>query len=190
MGIVTGPIRQGDGITPAVALVDPKFPHNVGAAVRAASCYGVRQVWFSGDRVRLDGAKRRRLPREERMRGYKEVEVRHADQFFDAFEEAVPVAVELRRNAESLIDFVHPEHSLYVFGPEDGSLGRATLAQCHRFLVIPTRHCANLSAAVYTVLYDRHAKRVHDGLELPHSTAGDLDEPDHMADAVGVTWGG
>ena len=82
------------------------------------------------------------------------------------------MAVELRRNAESLIDFVHPEHALYVFGPEDGSLGRATLAQCHRFLVIPTRHCANLSAAVYTVLYDRHAKRVHDGLELPHSTAG------------------
>ena len=47
---------------------DPKFPHNVGAAVRAASCYGVRQVWFSGDRERLDGAKRQRLPREERMR--------------------------------------------------------------------------------------------------------------------------
>jgi tRNA(Leu) C34 or U34 (ribose-2'-O)-methylase TrmL len=68
-----------------VALADPKFPHNVGAAVRAAFCYGVRQVWFSGDRVRLDGAKRQRLPREERMRGYKEVEVRHADQFFDAF---------------------------------------------------------------------------------------------------------
>src|SRR5437764_14582815 len=72
MGIVTGPVRPGDGITPAIALVDPKFPHNVGAAVRAASCYGVRQVWFSGDRVRLDGARRQRLPREERMRGYKE----------------------------------------------------------------------------------------------------------------------
>jgi len=56
--------------------------------------------------------------------------------------------------------------------------------------VIPTRHCANLSAAVYTVLYDRHAKRVHDGLELPYSTAGDFDEPDHMAGAVGITWGG
>src|ERR1700682_5918573 len=26
MGIVPGPIRRGDGITPAVALVDPKFP--------------------------------------------------------------------------------------------------------------------------------------------------------------------
>ena len=78
------------------------------------------------------------------MRGYKEVEVRHADQFFDVFKDAVPVAVELR-NAESLMDFVHPEHALYVFGPKDGSLGRATLAQCHRFLVIPTRYRANLS---------------------------------------------
>ena len=51
-------------------------------------------------------AKRQRLPREERMRGYKEVEVRHADQFFDAFEVAVPLAGEFRRNAESLIDAV------------------------------------------------------------------------------------
>jgi tRNA(Leu) C34 or U34 (ribose-2'-O)-methylase TrmL len=187
MGIVTGPVRPGDGITPAVALVDPKFPHNVGAAVRAASCYGVRQVWFSGDRVRLDGAKRQRLPREERMRGYLEVEVRQADYFFDAFVDAVPVAVELRRNAESLIEFEHPDRALYVFGPEDGTLDRAALAQCHRFLVIPTRHCTNLSAAVYTVLYDRHAKRVRSGAEPRNMVAAGFDEPDHMADAVGVT---
>jgi tRNA(Leu) C34 or U34 (ribose-2'-O)-methylase TrmL len=186
MGIVTGPVRPGDGITPAVALVDPKFPHNVGAAVRAASCHGVRQVWFSGDRVRLDGAKRQRLPREERMRGYQEVEIRQADYFFDAFAGvdrdggAVPVAVELRRNAESLIDFEHPERALYVFGPEDGSLDRAVLARCHRFLVIPTRHCTNLSAAVCTVLYDRHAKRVQAGLEPRNSVVSgtsDLNGP-------------
>jgi hypothetical protein len=82
MSIVTGPIRRGDGIPPAIALVDPKFPHNVGAAVRAASCYGIGQVWFSGDRVQLVSEKRFRLPREERMRGYKEVELRHGDRFF------------------------------------------------------------------------------------------------------------
>jgi tRNA(Leu) C34 or U34 (ribose-2'-O)-methylase TrmL len=196
MGIVTGPVRPGDGITPAVALVDPKFPHNVGAAVRAASCYGVRQVWFSGDRVRLDGAKRQRLPREERMRGYQDVEVRQADYFFDAFTGvdgdggAVPVAVELRRNAESLIDFEHPDRALYVFGPEDGSLDRAILARCHRFLVIPTRHCTNLSAAVYTVLYDRHAKRVQAGLEPRNSVAsgrGDsvISSPDDLGGPPG-----
>ena len=191
MGIVTGPVRAGDGVAPAIGLVDPKYPHNVGATVRAASCFGVRQVWFSGDRVSLAGARKsRRLPREERMRGYQEVELRHADHFFDAFGRDVePVAVELRPAAESLIHFEHPERALYVFGPEDGSLDRAVLARCHRFVVIPTRHCANLAAAVYTVLYDRHAKRVRAGLEEPHvlaETRG-FDEPDHMADAVGLS---
>src|SRR3954466_8035608 len=188
MGIVTGQVRPGDGVAPAVALVDPKYPHNVGAAVRAASCYGVGQVWFSGDRVSLAGARKsRRLPREERMRGYQEVELRHADHFFDAFGRDVePVAVELRPAAESLIHCEHPERALYVFGPEDGSLDRAVLARCHRFLVIPTRHCVNLSAAVYTVLYARPAKGVRAGLEDPHTLAETrgFDEPDHMADEV------
>ena len=41
------------GETPAVALIDPKYPHNVGMVVRLASCYGLRQVWFTGDRVSL-----------------------------------------------------------------------------------------------------------------------------------------
>jgi tRNA(Leu) C34 or U34 (ribose-2'-O)-methylase TrmL len=178
------------GRTPAVGLVDPKFPHNVGAAVRAASCYGIGQVWFSGDRVRLDASRRYRLPREERMRGYKDVVLRKDDRFLDAFGDAVPVAVELRRNAEPLIEFEHPDNALYVFGPEDGSLNRAVLARCYRFVVIPTRHCTNLAAAVYTVLYDRHAKRVRADLEVPNVIAGasDFDEPDHMADALGVTW--
>lgn len=188
MGIVTGPVRRGDGRAPAIALIDPKFPHNVGAAVRAASCDGIGQVWFSGDRVQLVGERRMRLPREERMRGYQEVGLRHSDHPFDAFDgSAVPVAVELRRNAESLIGFTHPDHAVYVFGPEDGSLDRAVLGQCHRFVVIPTRHCTNLAAAVYTVPCDRHAKRVAAGLEETNTVVGrDFDEPDHMADAVGI----
>ena len=188
MGIRTGAVRRGDGRAPAVVLVDPKFPHNVGAAVRAASCYGIGQVWFSGDRVQLVGERRFRLPREERMRGYQDVELRHSDQPFDAFDAtAVPVAVELRRNAESLIDFVHPERAVYVFGPEDGSLDRAVLGLCHRFVVIPTRHCTNLAAAVYTVLYDRHAKRVRAGLEEANTVVGrGFNEPDQMAGPVGV----
>lgn len=179
---------MGEGITPAIAMVNPKFPHNVGAAVRAASCFGISQVWFSGSRVALEPSPGYRLPREERMRGYKDVTLRQEDRFFDQFASVTPVAVELREGAESLIDFEHPDDALYVFGPEDGSLGRAVLGQCHRFTVIPMRHCANLASAVYTVLYDRHAKRVRAGLELPHAPAyGEFDEPDHMAGAAGVT---
>ncbi|MBO0871089.1 MAG: hypothetical protein J2P15_21260 [Micromonosporaceae bacterium] len=189
MAIVSGPVRRGDGRPPAVVLVNPKYPHNVGAAVRAASCYGIGQVWFTGGRVQLIGERRLRLPREERMRGYQEVELRHSEKAFDAFDRsAVPVAVELRRSAEQLIDFEHPDQALYVFGPEDGSLDRAVLGMCHRFVVIPTRHCTNLAAAVYTVLYDRHAKRVRSGLEPANSVVEQrgFDEPDQMADVVGV----
>jgi tRNA(Leu) C34 or U34 (ribose-2'-O)-methylase TrmL len=188
VGIQVGSVRRGDGRPPAVVLINPKYPHNVGAAVRAACCYGTGQVWFTGDRVQLTGQRGSRLPREERMRGYQDVDLRHNDLPLDAFNaRAVPVAVELRRNAESLIDFAHPEHAIYVFGPEDDSLDRAVLGRCHRFVVIPTRHCTNLAAAVYTVLYDRHAKRVTAGLE-PANTVLDrgFDEPDRMADAVGI----
>lgn len=41
---------------------------------------------------------------------------------------------------------------------------------------------------MYTLLYDRHAKRVMAGLEEPHELAEGrgFDEPDHMAEAVGV----
>jgi tRNA(Leu) C34 or U34 (ribose-2'-O)-methylase TrmL len=69
-----------------------------------------------------------------------------------------------------------------VFGPEDGSLNRAVLARCHRFVVIPTTHCTtthctNLAAAVYTVLSDRHAKRVRAGLETPTAAGADVEGP-------------
>jgi len=155
------------GKTPAIALVNPKFPHNVGSAIRAASCFGAKQVWFTGNRVQLDGKKR--LPREERMKDYKDVDMIQYDQFFDQFpSDVVPVAIELRPNSETLPMFEHPEKALYVFGPEDGSLSGTHLSRCHRFVVIPTRHCVNLSAAVYLVLYDRFMK------ENPTATLQDV----------------
>jgi hypothetical protein len=39
-------------------------------------------------------------------------------------------------------------------------------------LIDPTRHCTNLAAAVYTVLHDRHAKRVVAGLEPANTVQG------------------
>ena len=152
------------GETPAVLLVDPKYAHNVAAAVRGASCFGFKQVWFTGNRVQLSDGQR--LPREERMRGYDEVTLVQNDYPFDCFPAGVtPVAVEVRPNSESLPEFEHPENPLYVFGPEDSGLQRVVLQHCHRFVSIPVRHCMNLSAAVYVVLYDRAAKRRRAGLE-------------------------
>jgi tRNA(Leu) C34 or U34 (ribose-2'-O)-methylase TrmL len=148
------------GITPAVILENPKYPHNVGAAIRAASCFGIKQIWYSGNRMdaALMETYRKRLPREERMKGYKEVELIGYDYPFDVFKNAVPVAVEIRKDFISLPDFNHPENAVYVFGPEDGSISKVFLKHCHHFVVIPSYHCLNLAAAVYTVLYDRTVK--------------------------------
>lgn len=149
-------IMFSDDMTPAVALWNPKYPHNVGAAVRAASCFGAKAVIFSGDRIAIDGKKGSRLPREERMKGYYDILIINDDYFFDRFSRNVtPVAVEVRKNSEPLTTFVHPEKPLYVFGPEDGTLPKSLLRHCQRFVTIPSKHCLNLGNAVNVILYDR-----------------------------------
>lgn len=153
-------VRPSDarGRVPAIVLVNPKYPHNLGGVIRAASCYGARQVWFTGRRCPMEaGGQVTRIPREERMKNYADVDLVNYDMPLDVLR-GTPVAVEVRENAEDLVRFEHPDDAVYVFGPEDDSLGRAILTRCHRFVVLKTAHCLNLSAAVATVLYDRHAK--------------------------------
>jgi tRNA(Leu) C34 or U34 (ribose-2'-O)-methylase TrmL len=160
--------KKPGGKVPGVILINPKFGHNVGAALRACSCFGIPQLIYTGDRIEGDLAMRKRLPREERMKGYKDVEFAACDYPFERLpDNAVTVAVELRENSESLTYFEHPPDAVYVFGPEDGSLRGVTLRQCHRFIVIPSHHCLNLAAAVNVVLYDRRMKRQLAGLEPP-----------------------
>ncbi len=160
--MIVGKNMSPVGIPPSIVLERPRFAFNVGMVVRLASCYGIKQVWFTGDRVRLDMEHRKRLPREERMKGYRDVEMINYDRPLECFPEGtVPVAVEVRPNSERLQDFVHPENAVYVFGPEDSSIHSGLLTYCHRFVVIPTfnGYCLNLATAVATVLWDRMVKR-------------------------------
>lgn len=146
------------GKAPAIILDNPKYAHNVGYVIRAASCFGIRQVMYSGERVMMDLGQKKRIPREERLRGYNDVDLINTDYPFDLFADCTPVAVELIPNSESILQFEHPENAVYLFGPEDGSIGRGFRALAHRFIHIPSKHCLNLAAAVYVVLYDRMAK--------------------------------
>lgn len=142
----------------AVLLVNPKYPHNVAQVLRACAAYGVHALRYTGNRMDAELVNLGRMPREERLKGYKAVEWRRSAAPFDEMPDLVPVAIEVRPNSEMLPDFDHPQNALYVFGPEDGSLQSPTLRFCHRFIAIPTRHCLNLSMAVGTVLYDRQSK--------------------------------
>ena len=93
------------------------------------------------------------------MKGYKDVMLLNDDYPFNRFNgNVVPVAVEVRINSEPLPTFIHPKNAIYVFGPEDGSISQMMLTHCHRFIVIPSKHCLNLAASVYLILYDRIAK--------------------------------
>ena len=164
--LIIGKHKSIIGKTPSIVLINPKYPHNVGGVIRAASCFGFKQVWYTGDRISLDTQER--LPREERMKGYGDVDLYQFDYPFDCFpNDTIPVAVEIVENSENLIDFQHPENAIYVFGPEDGSIHQTVRRHCHRFVTIPTKHCTNLCSAVNIVMYDRLMKRVTAGLEEP-----------------------
>jgi len=143
---------------PAVVLVDPKYSHNVGAAIRALSCFGVSTLFWTGTRV--TGDEYERLPREERMKGYAAVNWQRSERPFDALPvDCTPVCVDLFEHSEPLTTFEHPARPVYVFGPEDGAVPPAYRTLCHRFVHIPSFHCLNLSAAVNVLLYDRLMKR-------------------------------
>jgi len=176
---------------PGVVLINPKFSHNVGATIRACSCFGVESMVWTGSRIDL--SKYTRLPREERMKGYKCVQFVNHQRPFVLFEEFTPVCVEVYENSEPLTTFDHPENAVYMFGPEDGRVPQVVRRLCHRFVHIPSHFCLNLSAAVNVVLAHRLMSRQITGREplLPlremlHEVRGELLTP--VMDAVG--WDG
>jgi len=147
------------GETPAIILNNPKYVHNVGGIIRAASSWGIKQVWITGKRVfnLLDDLDR--LPREERMKGYYDVSWQFNDRPFDYFRNKhTVVGVELLEGSSNIMSYQHNKNTIYVFGPEDGSIQKTFRMQCHSFVFLPTAHCLNLSAAVNVVMYDRSLK--------------------------------
>src|SRR5580658_4635249 len=99
--------------TPGVVLINTKFPHNVGATVRACSCFGVESLIWTGSRIVL--SRYERLPREERMKGYKSVRFVNHERPLEWFGESTPVCVEVFENSEPLTLFEHPDGAVYVF---------------------------------------------------------------------------
>jgi tRNA(Leu) C34 or U34 (ribose-2'-O)-methylase TrmL len=72
-------------------------------------------------------------------------------------------------------NFEHPPNAVYVFGPEDGSVSKPHINHCHRFVVIPTKHCLNLATAVATMLWDRQYKGWLSGEHEDSTTPGEFE---------------
>ena len=140
----------------SIGLHRPKDIANIGGVLRAAQAYRASMVAISGDRI--DGEKIRHATNTGQAQKHIPVlrgELKDMIPF-----SAVPVAVDLVDDAVALPDFVHPQSAFYIFGPEDGTLGKAILDWCPFRVMVPTAICMNLAATVNVVLYDRLSKQV------------------------------
>lgn len=136
----------------AIGLHMPKTPANIGSVLRAAGCYEAELVVVSGNRYRRAGT--------DTQAAYRHIPLIHTDDLHSVVPfDCVPVAVDLIEGAVPLGRYVHPERAFYVFGPEDGTLGKSITSWCRDTVYVPTKFCMNLAATVNVVLYDRMNKR-------------------------------
>ena len=140
----------------AIGLVNPKNSINVGSVLRAAGCYGASLVVVSGKRPsRYLG----RIPTDT-QKAWRHMPLQAVEDLQEAVPyDCVPVAVDLIDGATSLCEYKHPERAFYIFGPEDGTLGKSVTSWCRDVVYIPTSYCMNLAATANVVLYDRMMKR-------------------------------
>ena len=135
----------------SIGLFNPKFNVNVGAALRASKCYGVDMLALTGIRYKRSSV--------DTTNSYNDIPLITCKNLKDVIPfDSVPVAVDLVPGAVNLIDYIHPKNAFYIFGPEDGTLGKQNLDWCRDKVYIPTNGCMNLAATVNVVLYDRLMK--------------------------------
>jgi tRNA(Leu) C34 or U34 (ribose-2'-O)-methylase TrmL len=146
-----------------IGLINPKSPENMGSILRAAGCYQVKSIHYTGsryDRARqyVTDTKKRHL----------EIHPTHCTDIIATAkaQHLKVVAIELVEGATTLPAFSHPANVMYLLGPEDGTIEQDILDQCDAVVYIPTIGCMNLAATVNVVLYDRMAKN-------PQITYGD-----------------
>lgn len=147
---------RGSGMF-SIGLDNIKNPHNLGSAIRAVGCFGGNMVIHSGSRLK---------PGSSHVGFDKHVPTIHTPDVLSCIpRNHVPVAVELHKDAQSLVDYVHPRNAYYIFGAEDNTLGKRVLDRCRDTIYIPSALCLNLAACVNVVLYDRIAKECKGEME-------------------------
>ena len=135
----------------AIGLQNPKNLDNVGGVLRAAYCFGAALIAIGGTRYHAQCT--------DTAKAYRHIPLVQVANLHDVIPfDCVPVAVELLPNAIPLPNYTHPERAFYIFGPEDGDLGRTVVRWCRDVVYVPTHHALNLAAVVNVLLYDRLAK--------------------------------
>jgi tRNA(Leu) C34 or U34 (ribose-2'-O)-methylase TrmL len=153
-----------------IGLTNPKTPSNVGGIMRAAGCYSVDQVIYTGHRythaAKFIGSKNntdtQKLGEKIPLIAIEDfLQLRQSSpqqQLAKLPESTKIICVDLVEGATPLPHFQHPEQALYVFGPEDGTISQEVIDQADDVVYVPTVGCMNLAASVNVLLYDRLAK--------------------------------
>jgi tRNA(Leu) C34 or U34 (ribose-2'-O)-methylase TrmL len=137
-----------------IGLINPKNPTNVGAVMRAAGCYQVDAVFYTGQRY----AKASKFNTDTKNR-VTSIPLTGVDSLIENNSSGTKlVCVDLVEGAIPLPEYQHPESAIYIFGPEDGTIDQHIIDKADAVVYIPTIGCMNLAATVNVLLYDRLAK--------------------------------
>lgn len=141
-----------------VGLSNPKSPENVSSVMRAAGNFQVESIFYTGKRYPRALKLHPSMPNMSRDVS-QNVPVSGVDNLLDILPiDMKVVCVEFAENAMSLLEYQHPTHAYYIFGPEDGTLSQKMINKADDVVYIPTVGCMNLAATVNVVLYDRLLK--------------------------------
>lgn len=137
-----------------IGLSNPKNPENVGAVMRAAGCFQVDAVFYTGERY----VRAARFNTDTKsVTGT--IPLTGVDSLLDDVPAGLKfVCVEFVEDAIPLPEFIHPDNAIYFFGPEDGTLQQDFIDRADAIVYVPSIGCLNLAAVVNVVLYDRMAK--------------------------------
>ena len=138
----------------SIGLINPKSASNVGAVMRAAGCYQVNSVWYTG--TRYDRAVKLNT---DTKRVTETIPLKGVDCLLSAIPENMKkVCVEFALGATPLPRYQHPKNAFYIFGPEDGTITQSIIDEADAVVYVPTVGCMNLASTVNVLLYDRLAK--------------------------------
>lgn len=148
-----------------VGLTNPKSPSNVGAVMRAAGCYSVDQVLYTGQRYANAAKYSGNKHNTDTKNAQDKIPLIAVDEFEHVkiqLENLPPetkvICVDLVEGAIPLPHFEHPDQALYIFGPEDGTISQTVIDSADDVVYVPTVGCMNLAASVNVLLYDRLSK--------------------------------
>lgn len=138
----------------SIGLIKPKSPTNVGAVIRAAGCFRARTVFYTG--TRYDRAAKFHTDTKDAGQN---IPLTGVENLLDCIPAKTQiVCIELVEGATPLPEYQHPDHVIYIFGPEDGTINQEVIDRADAVVYIPTVGSLNLAAAVNVALYDRLSK--------------------------------